>query len=115
MLFGYPNTRKREEALVGAYFGIYDGSLTARNKGTLAGGPGCCWSGGGLVVVWVCMVSLTSKGGSGKTGGWFRERGESIAHTSPVAISQLHGKDFPTCWDEDNFAQEKPFGGVYAF
>ena len=28
MLVGYPNTRKREEALVGAYFGIYDGSLT---------------------------------------------------------------------------------------
>ena len=32
-----------------------------------------------LVVVWGCMVSLTRKGGSGKTGGWFRERGESIA------------------------------------
>ena len=48
MLVWYPNTRKREEALVGAYFGIYDGSLTARNKGTRAGGAGCCWSGGGL-------------------------------------------------------------------
>lgn len=36
----YPNTRKREEALVEAYFGIYDGSMTARNKGTLAGGLG---------------------------------------------------------------------------
>ena len=47
-LLGYPNTRKREEALVGAYFGIYDGSLTARNKGTLAGGRGAA----GLVVVW---------------------------------------------------------------
>ena len=59
MLVGYPNTRKREEALVGAYFGIYDGSLTAHNKGTLAGGLGAA----GLVVVWVCMVSLTRKGG----------------------------------------------------
>ena len=59
ILVGYPNTRKREEALVGAYFGIYDGSLTARNKGTLAGGLGAA----GLVVVWVCMISLTTKGG----------------------------------------------------
>ena len=91
MLLGYPNTRKREEALVGAYFGIYDDSLTARNKGTLAGGPGCCWSGGGLVVVWVCMVSLTSKGGSGKTGGWFRERGESIP-THPLFPFPNHCK-----------------------
>ena len=89
MLVGYPNTRKREEALVGAYFGIYDGSLTARHQGTLAGGPGCCWSGGGLVVVWVCMVSLTSKGGSGKTGGWFRERGDSIA-THPLLLFPTH-------------------------
>ena len=48
MLVGYPNTRKREEALVGAYFGIYDGSLTAHNKGTLAVGRGAA----GLVVVW---------------------------------------------------------------
>ena len=91
MLVGYPNTRKREEALVGAYFGIYDGSLTARNKGTLAGGPGCCWSGGGLVVVWVCMVALTSKVGSGKTGGWFRERGESIP-THPLLPFLNHYK-----------------------
>ena len=42
---------------------IYDMSSTARNKGTRAGGAGCCWSGGGLAVVWVCMVSLTRKGG----------------------------------------------------
>ena len=48
MLVWYPNTRKREEALVGAYFGIYDGSLTAHNKGTLAWGRGAA----GLVVVW---------------------------------------------------------------
>ena len=48
MPVGYPNTRKREEALVGAYFGIYDGSLTAHNKGTLAWGRGAA----GLVVVW---------------------------------------------------------------
>ena len=58
MLVGYPNTRKREEALVGAYFGVYEVSRTARNKGTLAGGLGAA----GLVVVWGCMVSLTSKG-----------------------------------------------------
>lgn len=45
---GVPNTRKREEALVEAYFAIYDMSSTARNKGTRAGGAGCCWSGGGL-------------------------------------------------------------------
>ena len=48
MLVGYTNTRKREEAPVGAYFGIYDGSLTAHNKGTLAWGRGAA----GLVVVW---------------------------------------------------------------
>ena len=59
MLVGYPNTRKREEALVGAYLAIYDMSSTARNKGARAGGLGAA----GLVVVWVCMVSLTTKGG----------------------------------------------------
>lgn len=76
MLVGYPNTRRREEALVGAYFGIYDGSLTARNKGTRTGGRGAA----GQWALRVCMVSLTRKGGgSGKTGGWFRDRGESIA------------------------------------
>ena len=85
MLLGYPNTRKREEALVGAYFGIYDGSLTARNKGTRTGGLGAA----GLVVVWGCMVSLTRKGGSGKTGGWFRERGESIA-PHPLLLFPTH-------------------------
>ena len=83
MLVGYPYTRKREEALVGAYLAIYDMSSTARNKGTLAGGLGAA----GLVVVWVCMVSLTTKGGSGKTGGWFRERGREYCPTFPVAIS----------------------------
>ena len=59
MLVGYPNTRKREEALVGAYFGIYDGSLTARNKGTRTGGLGAA----GQWALLVCMVSLTRKGG----------------------------------------------------
>ena len=49
----HPNTRKREEALVGVYFGIYDGSLTARNKGTLAGGRGAAVP----CVLRVCMVS----------------------------------------------------------
>ena len=77
MLVGYPNTRKREEALVVAYFGIYDGSMTAHNKGTLAWGRGAA----GLVVVWGCMVSLTRKGGSRKTGGWFRERGREYTPT----------------------------------
>lgn len=82
MLVGYPNTRKREEALVEAYLAIYDMSSTARNKGTLAGGLGAA----GLVVVWVCMVSLTTKGGSGKTGGWFRERGGDYPTTFSHAI-----------------------------
>lgn len=54
-----PYTRKREEALVGAYLAIYDMSSTARNKGTRAGGLGAA----GLVVIRGCMVSLTSKGG----------------------------------------------------
>ena len=74
MLVWYPNTRKREEALVGAYFAIYDMSSTARNKGTRAGGLGAA----GQWVIRGCMVSLTRKGGSGKSGGWFREWGESI-------------------------------------
>ena len=77
MLVWYPNTRKREEALVGAYLAIYDMSSTARNKGTRTGGLGAA----GLVVVRGCMVSLTSKGGSGKTGGWFRERGREYTPT----------------------------------
>ena len=85
MLVGYPNTRKREEALVEAYFAIYDMSSTARNKGTRTGGLGAA----GLVVVRGCMVSLTSKGGSGKTGGWFRERGESIA-PHPLLLFPTH-------------------------
>lgn len=73
-----PNTRKCEEALVGAYFGIYDGSLTARNKGTRTGGRGAAGQ-------WVIRgaVYRNRQGGSGKTGGWFRERGESNA-THPL-------------------------------
>ena len=59
VLVWFPNTRKREGALVDAYFAIYDMSSAARNKGTLAGGQGAA----GLVVVWGCMVSLTTKGG----------------------------------------------------
>ena len=59
MLVGYPNTRKREEALVGAYLAIYDMSSTAHNKGTRAGGLGAA----GQCVIRVCMVSLTRKGG----------------------------------------------------
>ena len=59
MLVGYPNTRKREEALVEAYFAIYDMSSTARNKGTRAGGLGAA----GQWALLVCMVSLTRKGG----------------------------------------------------
>ena len=47
-----------------AYFGIYDGSLTARYKGTRTGGLGAA----GQWALRVCMVSLTTKGGSGKTG-----------------------------------------------
>lgn len=54
MLVGYPNTRKREEALVGACFGIYDGSLTARNKGTRAG---CLGAAGPWVLLWMYGTS----------------------------------------------------------
>lgn len=85
MLVGYPYTRKREEALVVAYLAIYDMSSTARNKGTRIGGRGAA----GQWVIRGCMVSLTSKGGSGKTGGWFRERGDSIA-PHPLLLFPTH-------------------------
>ena len=75
MLVGYPNTRKHQEALVGAYFGIYDCSRTALNKGTRAG----CLGAAGLVMVCGAVYRNHQGRGSGKTGGWFRERGESIA------------------------------------
>ena len=74
MLVGYPNTRKHQEALVGAYFGIYDCSRTALNKGTRAG----CLGAAGLVMVCGAVYRNHQGRGSGKTGGWFRERGEII-------------------------------------
>lgn len=54
MLVGYPNTRKHQEALVGAYFGIYDGSGTSVNKGTLAVGLGAA---GPWVLLWMYGTS----------------------------------------------------------